>query len=191
MRRLRFLFSQIATPRSTQLPEPLAMLLDTEDLPSGWAVQDQRRWRTGVATSPWSVRAKELGGITAWRSFQSVQEGQWLWVEAIPLASDSDVREALGEVWGRTLDNLRAKVRLIGEHEGPAMDGLSPASRTLEQETEGPSGRGLVRLAAWGHRGVLNMICSSAKAEPWSWADLEMAGKKQNKKIDRVTGQAF
>lgn len=79
-------------------------------------------------------------------------------------------------------------MRLIDEHEGPAVDGLSPANRTLEQETEGPYGRGLVRLAAWGHRSVLNMLCSSAKGEPWSWADIEMAGAKQNKKIDRIVG---
>jgi hypothetical protein len=188
VRRLRFAFRQIAVARSTKLPEPLAMLLDVEDLPSGWARLDQRRWRTGVADSPWSARAKQLGGVTGWRSFQSAREGQWLWVEAMPLASDADVREALGEVWAGTLKNLRAKVRLISEHEGPTVDGLSPANRTLEQETEGPYGRGLVRLAAWGHRSVLNVLCSSAKGEPWTWADIEMAGTRQNKKIDRIVG---
>lgn len=188
MQRLRFVFSQIATPRSTQLPEPLAMLLDIDDLPPGWARLDQRRWRTGVAPSPWSARAKKLGGITAWRSFESALEGHWLWVEAIPLASDTDVREALAEVWTQTLKNLRAKVRLVDEHDGPALDGLSPANRTLEQETRGPDGRGLVRLAAWGHRSVLNVLCFSAKGEPWSWAQVESAGTKQNNKIDRVVG---
>ncbi len=182
------MLSQIATPHSNQLPEPLAMLLNVEDLPSGWARLDQRRWRTGIAASHWSARAKQLGGITASRSFESPREGKWLWVEAIPLASGTDVREALAEVWTQTLKNVRANVRLVGEHQGPALDGLSPANRTLEQETEGPYGRGFVRLAAWGHRSVLNMLCSSAKGEPWSWAELELAGTKQNKKIDRVVG---
>ena len=77
-------------------------------------------------------------------------------------------------------------MRLISEHDGPALDGLSAANRSLEQETGGPHGHGVVRLAAWSHRGVLNIICASAKGEPWSWEQLESAGASQNEKIDRA-----
>ncbi len=113
------------------------MLLDLDDLPAGWTVMDNRRWRTGQTQAPWSQRAKRLGGVTGWRSFQSSTKDEWVWAEAIPLASDSDVTEALAEIWSRTLKNLRANVRLVDECDGPVLTGLGASVRTLEQSTDG------------------------------------------------------
>ena len=184
MQRLRFAISQLGVTRSDKLPEPLPMLLALDDLPAGWEVRDQRRWRTGQAPTPWSQRARQLGGVTAWRSFESTADERWLWTEAIPLASESDANDALDEVWAHTLKNLRAKVRLVGEREGPVLDGLGSANRTLEQTTEGPAGQGIVRLAAWGHRGVLSALCAGAKRDPITWSELAVLASKQNRRID-------
>jgi hypothetical protein len=162
------------------------MLLDVADLPPGWKVLDQRRWRTGQTAVDWSRRAKQLGGVTAWRSFESPAEARWLWVQAVPLASESDVEAALEEVWTRTLRNLRTKVRLVDEREGPQLNGVGSANRTIEQSTEGPFGSGVVRLAAWGHRGVLSVLCASAKRDTAPWSDLETLASMQNRKIDLV-----
>ncbi len=79
--------------------EPLPMLLDLSDLPAGWVLLDQRRWRTGSSWSAWARAAKEHGGVTAWRSFQLLADARGLWVEALPLANGSDVRAALEEIW--------------------------------------------------------------------------------------------
>lgn len=184
MQRLRLAIAQIGVPLSSNLPEPLPMLLDLADLPAGWKVLDQRRWRAGLTPAPWSQRAKQLAGVTAWRSFESTSEGRWLWTEAMPLASESDVNDALEEVWARTLKNLRAKVRLVSEREGPTLDKLGIANRTLEQATEGRFGPGVVRLAAWSYREVLNVICASAKQDTATWNDLQDLASKQNQRID-------
>jgi hypothetical protein len=184
MQRLRWAIAQIGVPRSSELPEPLPMLLDLADLPAGWKVLDQRRWRTGLTPMPWSQRAKQLGGVTAWRSFESTSEGKGLWTEAMPLASESDINDALEEIWARTLKNLRAKVRLVSEREGPTLDKLGTANRTLEQATEGHFGPGIVRLAAWGYRDVLNVICASAKQDTATWKNLQDLASKQNQRID-------
>lgn len=186
MQRVRWALSQVAVPRSGTLPEPLPMILDVGDLPSGWSVIDQRRWRTGQTPAPWSVRAKQLGGVTVWRSFQSTVEGRWLWAEAIPLASESDVDVALPEVWTRTLKNMRVKVRLIDERDGPSLSGLGPSTRTLEQATVGPFGPGVVRMVAWGHRGVVSVLCASAKRETATWGELESLAATQSQRIDAV-----
>jgi hypothetical protein len=184
MQRLRFAIAQIGVPRSSKLPEPFPMLLDLADLPAGWKVLDQRRWRTGLTQSPWSQRARRLGGVTAWRSFESTSEDRWLWTEAVPLASESDVKDAMEDLWARTLKNLRAKVRLVSEREGPTLDRLATAHRTLEQATEGPFGPGVVRLAAWSYRDVLNVMCASAKHDTATWNDLQDLASKQNQRID-------
>lgn len=186
MQRMWWAISQLGVRRSSHLPEPLPMLLDVTDLPDGWTVLDQRRWRTGLDPSLWSQRAKELGGVTAWRSFQSAAKESWLWTEAIPLTSETDVSDALPEIWSRTLKNLRAKVRLVGEIEGPKLSGLSTAHRTLEQATDGPFGSGVVRLVAWSHRTVLNALCATAKGDAWDWSELEALASKQNRRIHLV-----
>jgi hypothetical protein len=186
MQRVRWAIGQIAVPSSGRLPEPMPMLLDVPDLSPGWKVLDQRRWRTGQTPADWSRRAKQLGGVTAWRSFESPAEARWLWVQAVPLASETDVEAALDEIWTRTLKNLRAKVRLVGEREGPQLNGVGSANRALEQTTEGPFGPGVVRLAAWGHRGVLSVMCASAKRDTAPWSNLETLASKQNRKIDLV-----
>ena len=190
MQRLRFAISQLGVPRSSKLPEPLPMLISLDDLPASWKVMDQRRWRTGLTATPWSQRARQLGGVTAWRSFESTVEGRWLWTEAIPLASDSDANDALVEVWAHTLKNLRAKVRLVGEHEGPQFTTLGSVNRTIEQTTEGPHGHGVVRLAAWSHRGVLSALCASAKQDATSWSELEVLASKQDRRIDSTLAAA-
>jgi hypothetical protein len=138
------------------------MLLDLNDLPDGWKVLDQRRWRTGLTSAPWALRVKRVGGVTAWRSFQSGVGVEALWVQASPLASESDIDDALAEIWSRTVRNLRANVRLVAEKEAPRLSALGSATRTLEQTTEGPLGRGMSRYVAWGHRGVLSTLCASS-----------------------------
>jgi hypothetical protein len=176
--------SQIAVPRSRVLPEPLPMLLDLQDLPDGWSILDQRRWRTGITQAPWALRTKQVGGVTAWRSFQSATDGKWLWVQASPLANDSDINDALPDIWTRALRNLRANVRLVDEREGPSMEGIASATRTIEQTTEGPLGTGISRYVAWGYRGVLNALSASATRDTGSWSDVESLASKQNHRID-------
>jgi len=110
-----------------------------------------RYWISGAGArdkrEPTGLAEPELSGVTAWRSFESPPEARWLWVQAVPLANESDVEAALQEVWTRTIKNLRANVRLVREREEPQLNGVGSANRTLEQTTEGPIGPGVVRLA--------------------------------------------
>ena len=71
LRRLRFAVSQIEVKASRHLPEPRGMLITVQDLPPGWKVLDERRWRTGAALEAfWSSRLKSLAAhvsVTATR----------------------------------------------------------------------------------------------------------------------------
>src|SRR3989442_2381741 len=121
LRRLRLAASQIAVRTSRHLPEPRSVLLAPEDLAPGWRVLDERRWRTGSGKEPWAVRVRELGGVTAWRSFVASSNDRWLWVQASPLANVEDAQAALEAFWSNRLKNLAAQGSRNSAPEGAAM----------------------------------------------------------------------
>jgi hypothetical protein len=90
LRHLRWAASQLGARGSGRLLDPTLVLLRLGDMPEGWRQIDERRWRTGRGgggREPWAVRAREMRGVTAWRSFAAVPDGLWLWAQATPLAS--------------------------------------------------------------------------------------------------------
>ena len=173
-RRLRFVISQLGVRRSRTLPEPRDMILGVEDLPAGWRVRDQRRWRTRVSSEPWAVRARQLGGLTAWRSFAFSSE-EYLWVQATPLASESDAAAPLATSLDYQLQNLRAQVTVTA---------TQSAVITAEQRTMGPKGPGLVRLLLWAHASVLSVLCGTGTA--LSWQRLDELARIQTRRIDTI-----
>lgn len=182
-RRLRLVISQLGVRRSRTLPEPRDMILGVEDLPAGWRVLDQRRWRTGVSSEPWAVRARQLGGLTAWRSFAFSSE-EYLWVQATPLASESDAAAALATSLDYQLKNLRVQVTVTATQDGPALELPQSAVITVEQRTMGPKGPGLVRLLLWAHASVLSVLCGTGTA--LSWQRLDELARIQTRRIDTI-----
>jgi len=189
LRRLRLAASQIAVRTSRHLPEPRSMLLAPEDLAPGWRVLDERRWRTGSGKQPWAVRVRELGGVTAWRSFVASSNDRWLWVQASPLANVEDAQAALEAFWSNRLKNLAAQVSVTATRDGPDMTLSGGSVKTVEQLTTGPVGPGTSRYLAWTHGRVVSALAGSAFGEVWPWQSLEEVASKQNRRIDAVLHQ--
>ena len=131
--RARFVWAQVATAMSRDGSGSMSMLLMVEDLPdAGWRQLDQRRWQVGVWSegSAWAERARRARCVTAWRSFEQVGAGRWLWTQASPLASEADAEASLVLLQAHRLRNLRAQVRVVeeGEVEAPA---ISRASKVV------------------------------------------------------------
>src|SRR2546421_1280764 len=120
---LRWAASQLRARGGGRLLDPALVLVRLGDLPGGWRLIDERRWRTGRAggREPWAARAREMGGVTGWRSFASASDGLWLWAQATPLASQTDAASALEGIWERSLPNLRARVEVVASQEGPRL----------------------------------------------------------------------
>jgi len=165
------------------------MLLALDDLPPGWKVLDERRWRTGLGSEPWAVRVRKLGGVTAWRSFVAPSNDRWLWVQASPLANVEDAEAALEAFWSRRLKNLAAEVSVTATHDGPDMILSGGTVKTVEQLTRGPVGAGASRYVACTHGSVVSALAGSAFGEPWPWQSLEEIASQQNRRIDVVVHQ--
>ncbi len=186
LRWLRFAANQIVVRTSRHLPEPRAMILALDDLPPGWKVLDERRWRTGMGKEPWAIRVRKLGGLTAWRSFVAASNDRWLWVQASPLANVEDAQAALEAFWSNRLKNLAAQVSVTATHDGPDLTLSGGSVKTVEQLTTGPVGPGTSRYLAWTHGRVVSALAGSAFGEPWPWQSLEEVASKQNRRIDAV-----
>src|SRR5258708_19218965 len=114
LRRTRSAVAQLG--RKAGKREVLASLLGCGDLPGGpWQVVDERTWRTGVTgpSTPWGERARQVGSLTAWRSFRDAAASRWAWIQVTPLASAEDANDPLTGIGERALLNLKAAVRLV------------------------------------------------------------------------------
>jgi hypothetical protein len=162
------------------------MLITLEDLPPGWKLLDERRWRTGLDREPWAIRVRELGGLTAWRSFEASSSDRWLWVQATPLANDQDAEAAQRDFWDRRMKNLAAQVSVTATHDGPPLSLPASTVKTVEEITKGPAGPGAARYVVCRHGSVVSVLAGSAFSEPWPWGSLEEIARKQNQRIDAV-----
>jgi hypothetical protein len=170
LRRTRFVTAQLG--RKAGKREALAPLLSGRDLPGGsWHVVDERTWRTGVTgpSTPWGERARQMGSVTAWRSFRDTASSRWAWLQLTPLASAQDAGEALAGVSDRGLANLGARVRLVSESDVP-IEPFPAASAVWarEQHTDGRDGPGLVLMLAAAVGGWLMVMCLSGSPD-WDW----------------------
>jgi hypothetical protein len=141
-RRLRFGFAQLGPKPGGKVV--LAKLLTSEELPgSGWRKLDERTWRTGEIEKDagWAVRARDIGSITAWRSFEQKSDFCWIWVQAVPLATAHDVGEAMATIPQRMLRNLHAEVKVTASEDVTLADALvAGPTWTHRRKTVGPMG---------------------------------------------------
>ena len=186
LRRLRLAIAQIGVRTSRDLPEPRGMLITLEDLPQGWKVLDERRWRTGVGQEPWALRVRKLGGLTAWRSFSAPSNDRWLWAQATPFVDEQDAEAARADFWSRTLKNVAAQVEVTGTRDGPQLALPGGPVQTVEQLTNGPAGRGAARYLAWSYGRIVSALGGSGFGDPWPWESLEELAQKQNQRIDTI-----
>lgn len=148
----------------------LERVVTVHDLPgSGWRVQDERTWRTGVSgpATEWSRRARAAGSVTAWRSFE-LGARQWCWVQVVPLASEPDALSAIEGVGDRALGNLRGKVTVVREQD-VRIEPFPQAGRVWAREwhTVGSTGSGVARILT-AAAGTHLIVVSSAGSPEWS-----------------------
>ncbi|MEY9860074.1 hypothetical protein ABH935_005710 [Catenulispora sp. GAS73] len=179
LNRLGFVAAQlIPKPGARQM---LARVVTVDDLPGGgWAVVDERTWRTGVTgpATEWGKRARAARSITAWRSFELANR-QWCWVQVMPLASESDALQAIEVVGDRGLRNQRSQVTVLQERV-VEIDPFPGAGRVWahEQHTSGPVGNGVARMLAAAVGSHVIVVSGSGSPE-WTWDMLLALARRQ------------
>ena len=188
--RARFVWAQIATTIGRDGSGSMSMLLSVEDLPgAGWRQLDERRWRVGVWSegSEWAERARRARCVTAWRSFEQVGAGRWLWTQASPLVSEADAEASLVRLQAHMLRNLRAQVKVVeeGEVEPPS---ISRAGKVVafRQTTIGRDGEGIALYLAWAYRHVMSVVACSGTRGSWAWEDVVKLASVQGRHIDEA-----
>jgi hypothetical protein len=189
-RRARWVLAQLG--RKPGAEDVLAMLLTARDLPGGgWKQADQRTWRSGEADpdSAWARRARDIRSVTAWRSFENAGTSRWLWCQVTPLASASDAEAALDDLPRRLLKNLRAEVSVVGSRDvdPPALE-HSGRVWAHEQETEGPTGRGVTLLVAAAVGRMVTAVAGSSLGAGWTWDSFGIVASLQAERVARTSG---
>ena len=187
LRRLRWVKATLGSKPGAETV--LAALLSRGDLPSGrWKQLDERTWRTGEAgpETPWATRARDVGSVTAWRSFEDRDATRWVWCQLTPLASPEDAASALGDLPSRVLVNLRTEVNVVASTDvaPPVLPGAEHVW-AHEQTTTGPNGEGVVRYLAGTVGEKLFVLCSSGGPDTWAWPGIIRLAEAQ---IDRLHG---
>jgi hypothetical protein len=173
------------TRRSARVPEALVRMLTAEEMPTaGWRVMDERTWRTGIAPlSDTARRAREVGSITAWRSYEDSAGASWVWLQVVPMASPADAREALLGLKDKMLANPRAKGEVVSEQDVELAP--FPGAQTVwahEYHTTGRAGDGVARILA-GAVGQDILVVSVSGSPEWDWAATSELAARQAKNL--------
>ena len=180
--RPRFALAQIGARRGGR--RSLAALPTEGELPGGgWRLVDERCWRTGATgDEPWAQRARAMGSVTAWRSFERPPDGRWLWIQFVPLASDADGVEALRTIPSRKLANREAEVAVTGRREVAGLD--VPGAQAVWAEectTEGDAGTGVTMSLAWVAASAVEVVsCAGPDPSACRWDELTALAAAQS-----------
>lgn len=165
----------------------LMRLIDASDLEgANWRVIDERAWTTGTTgpDSAWAARAKAAGLITAWRSLEEQNNYRWLWVQASPLASPEDAREALRSAPQRFLTNLRSEVTVVAATDvEPIAISDTSAGWAHEQRTQSRRGDGETLYCGFVLGSTVAVLSASGLADSWSWTELGEVARKQAERL--------
>lgn len=146
---------------------------------------DERAWLTGKSGTDgaWASRAKEVGLITAWRSFEQENAGRWLWAQATPLVSEEDAVESLRSVPQRMLGNLRADVTVVSSADVEAVTvAHASAGWACEQHTSGRRGAGLALYSAFV---TGSTVVALAASDLGKWTEVAAVAQKQADRLGR------
>jgi hypothetical protein len=182
--RLRFLTALFGSNPDKR--NVLARLLNPGDLPgSGWKAMSQRTWPTGDKgpATEWGERARALGGLTAWRSFQNRSVRQWLWLQVAPLATVSDANAEFDLIKERGLRNQGARVKVESERDIP-VEPFAGASKIWahEQRISGLAGAGVNKLLVAVVGSNVIVVCSSG-APVVNWQAMSGLAAKQSQRV--------
>jgi hypothetical protein len=188
--RARFVLAQVASTFSRDSSGSMSVLVSVEDLPdAGWRQIDERRWRFGILSegAEWAERARRARCVTAWRSFEQVGAGRWLWTQASPLVSEADAEASLIVFPVNRLRNIRAQVSVVeeGEVKPPA---ISRANKVMafRQTTIGRDGEGIALYLAWTSRHVMSVLACSGTKGSWTWEDAAKLATIQGGHVDEA-----
>jgi hypothetical protein len=185
--RLRFVVSQVGL--KTGKKTSLEMLLDKSDLvDDGWRMLDERTWRTGISepNSERSTRAREIGSITAWRSFSRTNPDQAIWAQVVPFSSTGDAAMAVTDANASLLPSLRQKVTITSEKaiDVVSIEGIDDPW-VFEQHTTTAHGPSCTKIVGGRIEQIVILIACSGTDEGWLWPDVYAVVSSQTEKVRR------
>jgi hypothetical protein len=191
--RIRFAIARLGTKAGKA--RSLNMLVGPSELPGeGWKVLDERTWRTGAlgSASEWAKRARAAGSITAWRSFENSSDRRWLWLEVVPLASNSDSEAAVRDVPSRGMANAAAPSmqaqRDVANLAVPGVDNVWGVEQDVVTRQGEP---GQAKMLAGTHKATLLVVTASGLVAAWSWDDVSAIAALVSARIEAgISGEA-
>jgi hypothetical protein len=165
-----------------------SITLDVDELPgSGWKLLARRQWRTGAKGRPHNDvthRARKVATFSTWKSFEQTESRRWVWIEVIPVRDSSDAVELIPNLRSILVANSRPEARLISEERTRPTDlVLDSETWTFEQLTEGPQGKGSMRLIGSHVDNVVYMVACSAFEPGWTWPEVAQIAALEASKI--------
>ena len=187
--RARFLIAQllVALGRASRKMDTRPLLVGVDDLPDQpWRMVDERRWRTGFmgVRTPATEKARRIGSVTCWRSFEKDGASRWTWTQATRLACEEDAVSSLDGVFDSWIANRRARMSVVSQDEVNPFAFGADEVRGLQQRLQGDIGKGTALYLAWSKHDVLSaMACSSLEEDEWSWQEVTELARIQNDRI--------
>jgi hypothetical protein len=182
----QYIKSQFGTKASKQFAR--AIVLDVGELPgSGWKLLARRKWRAGAAGRPQNdvtSRARKIGTFSAWSSFEQSPNQRWVWIEVIPVQDSSDAIRLVPNLRSILVISSKSPARLIAENEEKPSDLIFDSETwTYEQLTEGPKGKGSLRLIGSHVDNVVYMVACSGFEPTWTWPEVAQIAALEAAKI--------
>ncbi|MFF3610111.1 hypothetical protein [Streptomyces sp. NPDC002463] len=178
---LRLAWAGFATRRKNK--GSLPPLLSGDDLPGRWNVVDERTWPTGRVgpRTPWSERARANNSVTAWRSYHDGND-RWIWIQVVPLASESDAKTALPELGSRLLSNPKASHGVADERdvEVPPFPGAAAVWAREQHSVQAATGKNVGTTFLIGAAAGANIVVLSLSGSPtWDWGSALNVAQRQ------------
>ena len=108
-----------------------------------------------------------------------------MWIQAIPLADETDAKASMGDLFSRTLPNLRFRGRLVESRSGPGIGSLGEDASTLEQDIAMGDRISVTRYLVWKYWNVVSVLAASGPPETWTWETIAGIAEKLNRRIAR------
>jgi hypothetical protein len=185
LKRVRFGAAQLG--RKSGKEQSLAMLVDSTELPGrSWRMLDERTWRTGVigSSEEEATRAREIGSVTAWRSYENIEYSWSLWMQVIPFVNVEDAMKAVPKVAENLLKNNRSQVVVTDQRfvDGGEINGVNTILR-IEQLTSSDVGTGSVKYFAGNVGEVMFALGTAMRMEFIDWGRVDELAIIQASKI--------
>ena len=180
--------SKLSAP-ARGMAAPRAMVLQSDDVPSGWEIRKSREWRTGFTTTtePWAARVRAAKGRSYAVAYGSNAD-DWLGIVsgAVPLMSADDAAAAFPAILDRALLNPDPRVVLKERREialGDAIGDEHAGQLLIVENIAYPGTLGEQYVIAWRNERVISWLSVCGRRHAWSTTEILEYCRAQDRRV--------